>query len=128
MSRTASVRQAVAPSCSLLPLERPALSIVTMCSFSREFFNAIDPLQSFNRLRSGHSRQGPQLHLEGSANLLTEAADSAVFSRRSYVGGKRLSEKLRPPGRDLRATGLRCQDSLHRAGRMRPSLQPSCSI
>jgi hypothetical protein len=46
MSRTASVRQAVAPSCSLLPLEHPALSIVTMCSFSREFFNTIDPKRS----------------------------------------------------------------------------------
>src|SRR6266568_7930655 len=49
MSRTASVRQAVVPSCSLLPLEHPALSIVTMCSFSREFFNTIDPKLSFGQ-------------------------------------------------------------------------------
>jgi len=57
MSKTAvSVRNAVVPSCPYLPLERLAFSIVNMRTFSREFFNRIDPLQPLAVFKSGQSR------------------------------------------------------------------------
>jgi hypothetical protein len=74
MSRTAAdVRQTVVPSSSLLPYTHVGFSIATTQSYSREFFNTIDPEQPVVRERSGRSRTDGPLALEPSVSHAAKA-------------------------------------------------------